>query len=340
MKIASGNILNNDIKKNHEYEVFYDCEESIAWPDDEFYDCKNTEQYSTTVPISLQEDISRVLSQLAKITLAYEANRFSQHMLFNLGLGIPMTVLNSSWVIYRAIIGKATLSTALITSLPLIFSAILPQAERVTMLAGQIKHWLDKYLTFSLIEEWTSPDDDKFNGYLWLGILALIGHYYCQRTPLQPPQRRYLHLPPKLAELFSRICLYWQVITLEPPPRPVDGFGRLAFDRLEKERQARGRFLARSWARATGNNQQRVEQVAESYYGINRIPLSSTRPSGRAHASRTDADKQPYRQNSLADLLPQAIAAVRALPWPSLGLSGALLPLAQAVPINSMEALA
>ncbi len=339
MKITSGNIQKNDIEITHENEVFYDCEERIEWPTDEFHDCIERDQAYVPSAISLQEDVSRLLYQLVKITLAYEASRFSNRMVFNMGWGIPLSVLNSSWEIYRAITGKASLGTALVTSLPLFISAISSQADRLTLLADQIKQWLDKYLTVSLIEEWTSAEgeDAKLNGYLLLGILALTGHYYCQHAPQRPPQRRYLRLPPMLAELFTRICLFWQLSTLgttEQPAQATDGFGRLALGPMEKERQVRARFLARSWARQMDNNQQHVERLAERYYGISRIS-EGTSPSVSRLARPTGGNVRPCGQNSLANLLPDAIAAARALPWPSLGFGYSLLPLAQAAPEGS-----
>ncbi|WP_413736839.1 dermonecrotic toxin domain-containing protein [Sodalis sp. RH21] len=335
MPIIVGENRNAYISDDHCQDVFFDCAEQVAWPEPEYHDCIDIIDNTATQPISLSEDIQRSLFHLLKIAVGYEANRFCNEMLYKTGLTIPLCVLNTSAALYRAITLGNGVGSVLAAGLPLFIHDILPYTDRLQGLANQIKDYFEQHLSVALMNTLTNNQIEHGQGYLWLGILALVSKYFCDSRPHPLPERGYLSLPPILAGLFTRACLYWQLLcnAAGNMPQPVDGHGRLKLDLLEKNRQLQGRYLARNWAKRSRHNQSWVERAAERYYGIGQITGRGGVSGGNGGLIRPlyapAAQHGPGYCTPPGEVVPIPASRRRWLP-----LDLCLLPAAQAAPVD------
>ncbi|TKI06889.1 dermonecrotic toxin domain-containing protein [Martelella alba] len=155
-------------------------------------------------------------------------------------------------------------------ALPFLLRIILPYSAKLQTLADYVKNLVENQLGTDILSLIPAYRDRNGNGFVWLGILALVYQFYSADRRLPAPSRKTLRIPLMLARLFTRAARFWRMVcgaTEYAGPRSVDKFGRLRLSGDEKQRQYGERLLARGWARNNGG-QIGAEHAALRYYGI------------------------------------------------------------------------
>ncbi|NDL63520.1 hypothetical protein GRH90_12280 [Enterobacteriales bacterium SAP-6] len=223
------------------------------------------------------------------MAISHEANRFSGKM----GWGIPLAVFDSACSIYHVVKNRQDISTVLASSLPLCVNYMLSRSNHLFPLAGYLKEYIEGHLgpTLNGLLNYGTDRITTENGYLLLGVLALVSQYYCKGWDVPQPHRTSLKIPAMLAGVFTTACQCWQSLCAASAAQgeeQADDFGRIILNPMEKKQQAAGRLLARHWVRMHHNNQIEAERTAESYYAIGKV-------SGRDHAARDIIPPRPIR---------------------------------------------
>ncbi|WP_413726488.1 dermonecrotic toxin domain-containing protein [Sodalis sp. RH16] len=283
MQITEGfkdyyNIYNNDSEIE-----FFDCEDPNYETDDDseiYYDLPE-ELPTENVPFT--EDLKRTLFHLIKIVTSCEADRLSLSLLYKTGLGIPFSLLAAAHSFYRLWRREENIGSVLIEGFPFFALTILPQSEKLMLLANFIKNHIEDRVGLDNLPFLAGFNTPTEGDYLVLGVLALLGEYYLAGHSVPAPRRAGLKLPVALAQLFTRICRYWHLLcatATESPTPAADPFGRIILNPAEKREQREGRRLARLWACDSRRRQIQRERIAEAYYGIKKphVPATATGP--------------------------------------------------------------
>ncbi|MGP3591907.1 hypothetical protein [Vagococcus sp. WN89Y] len=164
----------------------------------------------TLVPFT--EDCRRSVQQMVCQYADLKQKQFILQVLLK-GLPVlPVELINAAYSLYNAIIHKENIDIAVLNTLGLATSHLLAEGNIISQLAQFARETIIDWAGEGFINQFLNIDENSPNGSLFTALaITAITLKYWMRAPLAP-QRRFLQLPPYLANLVIRISNYWQQI--------------------------------------------------------------------------------------------------------------------------------